>query len=79
MSDDFADDPAVARQSNMLHTLYITCRPNVIRTTSAIKKFNALHAIIRVHATELFVYRLRHIKDIDTFIHKVTVVVENMP
>ena len=43
----------------------------MICTITAIEKFNALHPIIRVNATELFVYRLRNMKDLDTFIDDV--------
>lgn len=53
--DDVADDPAFARQSKMLHTLYIRFRLNMISTIVAIQKFNAVHLIIRDNATELFV------------------------
>ena len=65
--DDFADDPAFARQSKMLHTLYIICRHNMINTITATQKFNDIHPISRANATELFVYRLRNMKDLETF------------
>lgn len=74
--DDFADDPAFTRQSKMLHTLYIRGRHNMISTITATQKFNALHPIIRVNATELFVYRLRNMKDLETFIDEVSAVVD---
>ena len=74
--DDFADDPAFTRQSTMLHTLYIRGRHNYVSTITATQKFNALHPIIRVNATELFVYRLRKMNDLDTFIDEVSAVVD---
>lgn len=74
--DDFADDPAFTRQSKMLHTLYIRGRHNMISTITATQKFNAIHPIIRVNATELFVYRLRNMKDLDTFIDEVSAVMD---
>ncbi|MFM7052862.1 MAG: hypothetical protein ACKOYN_12150, partial [Planctomycetota bacterium] len=45
-------------------------------TITATQKFNALHPIIRVNATELFVYRLRNMKDLETFIDEVSAVVD---
>ena len=55
---DFADDPTVTRQSKMLHTLYSRVLHNMTRTIIA----NAICPIIRVNATEFFVYRLRNMK-----------------
>lgn len=46
----------------------------MISTITATKKFNALRPIIRVNATEL--YRLRNMKDLDTFIDEVSAVLD---
>ena len=61
--DDLADDPPCTRQSNILHTLYIRGHHNCINTITTTQKFNALHPIIKVNATDLFVYRLRNMQD----------------
>ena len=37
---------------------------------------NAIHPIIRVNAAELYVYRLRNMKDLDTFIDEVSAVLD---
>ena len=79
ITDDFADGPDCTRKSQMLHTLYIRGRHNYISTITATQKFNALHPIIRVNATELFVYRLRNMKDLETFIDEVSTVVDKKP
>ena len=44
----------------------------MISTITATRKFNAIHPIIRVNATELYVYRLRNAKDLDTFVDEVS-------
>ena len=44
---------------------------NKITTT---QKFNAIHPIIRVNATELYLYKLRNMKDLDTVIGEVSAV-----
>ena len=72
--DDFADDPSFTRQSKLLHALYTRGRHNVISTITATQKFSAIHPIIRVNATELYVYRLRNYKDLETFIEEVSAV-----
>ena len=46
----------------------------MISTITATQEFSAIHPIIRVNATELFVYRLRNYKDLDTFIEEVSAV-----
>jgi len=72
--DDFADDPVFTRQSKLLHALYTRGRHNAISTITATQKFTAIHPIIRVNATELFVYRLRNYRDLETFIEEVSAV-----
>ncbi len=46
----------------------------MISTITATHKFTAFHPIIRVNATELFVYRLRNYRDLETFIEEVSAV-----
>ena len=46
----------------------------MISSITATQKFNSIHPIIRVNATELYVYRLRNTKDLDTFIDEVSAV-----
>ena len=72
--DDFADDPSFTRQSKMLHSLYVRGHHHMINTITTTQKFNAIHPIIKVNATELNVYRLRNMKDFVTFIDKVSAV-----
>ena len=74
--DDFADDPSFTRQSKILHALYTRGRHNMISTITATQKFSAIHPIIRVNATELYVYRLRNYKDLETFIEEVSAVAD---
>ena len=56
--DDFADDSSFSRQSKLLHALFTRGRHSQISTIVATQKFTALHPIIRVNASELFVFRL---------------------
>ena len=75
--DDFADDPKfVHSSSNLLNTLYVRGRHNMISVITASQKFNALSPLIRVNATELYVYRLRNHKDLETFIDEVSAVAD---
>ena len=60
----------------MLHSLYVRGRHNMISRITTTQKFNAIHPIIRVNATELYVYRLKNTKDLDTFIDEVSAVLD---
>ena len=74
--DDFADDPSFTRSSKLLHALYVRGRHNMISTITSTQKFNAIHPIIRVNASDLYVYRLRNTKDLDTLIEEVSAVLD---
>ena len=74
--DDFADSTEMSRHSKLLHSLYTRGRHNSISTITATQKFSALAPIIRVNATELYVYRLRNYKDLETFIEEVSAISE---
>lgn len=74
--DDFADSPEFTRQSKLLHSLYTRGRHNSISTITATQKFSAIHPIIRVNATELYIYRLRNYKDLEAFIEEVSAVMD---
>ena len=74
--DDFADSPEISRHSKILHGLYTRGRHNSISTITATQKFAAIANIIRVNATELFVYRLRNYRDLETLLEEVSAVVD---
>ena len=48
----------------------------MISTNTPTQKFNAIHPIFRLNATELYVYRLRNMTDLDTFIDEVSAVLD---
>ncbi len=48
----------------------------MISTITATQKFSSIHPLIRVNATELYIYRLRNHKDLETFIDEVSAVAD---
>ena len=68
--DDFADDPSFSRHSKLLHSLFTRGRHSQISTIVATQKYSALAPIIRVNATELYVFRLRSTQDLSTVIEE---------
>ena len=51
----------------------------MISTITTTQKFNAIHLIIQVNATELYVYRLRNMKNLETVIDEVSAVLDKKP
>ena len=47
-----------------------------ISTVVSTQKFTAIHPIIRVNATELFVFRLRNFKDLEAFVEEVSALID---
>jgi len=74
--DDFADSVEFSRHSKLLHALFTRGRHSQISTIVATQKFTALHPIIRVNASELFVFRLRNYQDLECFINEVSALVD---
>lgn len=72
--DDFADDVKFSRNSKLLHSLFTRGRHSQISTIVATQKFNALSPIIRVNASNLFIYRLRNYSDLQAFLDEVSAI-----
>ena len=74
--DDFADSTEVSRQSKLLHSLYTRGRHNSCSVITGTQKFSALAPIIRVNATELYVYRLRNYKDLEAVVEELSAIAD---
>ena len=72
--DDFADDPRFVRSSKLLHSLYTRGKHSYISVISATQVFNALHPIIRKNATDLYVYKLRNYKDLESLLDELSAI-----
>ena len=70
--DDFADEANFTRHSKLLHSLFTRGRHSFISTIVATQKFRAINNIIRVNATDLFVFKLRNQGELDAFIEEVS-------
>ncbi len=57
--DDFVDDPRFTRPSKILCVLYARRRRNMLSAMTVTQTNNAVHHIIRVNATNTYVYRLK--------------------
>jgi hypothetical protein len=61
--DDYADDPSVVRGSRLLHLLYTKGRHFGLSCCCSVQKYRVLAPIIRVNATDLWVFRLRSLAE----------------
>ena len=70
--DDFADQPTFTRSDKLLHSLYTRGRHTFVSSITSTQVFNALSPIIRKNATELYVYRLRNYRDLESLIEELS-------
>jgi hypothetical protein len=66
--DDFADDVRFSRNRKWLHALFTRGRHSQISTILSTQTFTTIHPIIRVNASELYVFRLRNYSDLQSFL-----------
>ena len=72
--DDFADDASFSRNSKLLHSLYTRGRHSNISCITSTQKFNSLSPIIRVNASDLYIFRLRNYSDLQAFLDEVSAI-----
>ncbi len=74
--DDFADDPSFTRQSKLLHQLYVRGRHNSISTITSTQKYNVIAPIVRINATQLYVFKLRNYKDLEAIVEELSAITD---
>ena len=68
--DDFADSKSFSCNSPLLNQLYVRGRHNGCCIITATQKLNALSPILRVNSLQLFFFRLRNYKEIETMVEE---------
>ena len=68
--DDFADNPTVMRTSRSLHELYVRGRHMGLNVLCAVQRFRVLRPIIRTNISDLFVFRLRSLKEQEAIVEE---------
>ena len=74
--DDFADDPKLVRYSNILHGLFTRGRHNAISCILSTQKYNVLAPIIRLNASALFIFRLKNMNEVNSFLEENSALVD---
>ena len=74
--DDHADDPRFVRHSKLLHGLFTRGRHHGISVICSTQKYNVLAPIIRLNASSLYIFRLKNISELQTFIDENSAIVD---
>ena len=70
--DDFCDDVRFSKHNSMLNALYIRGRHFGVNVISSTQKFNALSTIIRVNSRQLYFFKMRNYKEIQTMVEELS-------
>ena len=70
--DDFADQVSFSKHNSMLNALYIRGRHFGVNIVSSTQKFNSLLTIIRVNSRQLYFFKMRNYKEIQTMIDELS-------
>ena len=68
--DDIADDPKITRQAKPVHELFVRGRHHCISTIASVQKYRVLAPLIRVNATDLIIFRLRSMHELNAIIEE---------
>ena len=74
--DDFAEDRVFMKYSKVLHGLYTKSRHFGLSVITASQKYNALATIVRLNTSSLYIFKLKNMKEIDTFIEEQSALVD---
>ena len=70
--DDFSDNKDVARKNKELIRLFVKGRHYFISTFITCQSYTLLSPVVRTNATQLYVFRLRNQKDLDSIIDELS-------
>ena len=73
---DFAEDKSFMRYSKILHGLYTKSRHFGLSAITASQKLNALATIVRVNTSSLYIFKLKNIREVETFIEEQSALVD---
>ena len=74
--DDFAEDKTFMRYSKIFHGLYTKSRHFGLSVITASQKLNALATIVRVNTSSLYIFKLKNIREVETFIEEQSALVD---
>ena len=70
--DDFVDQVSFSKHNSMLNALYIRGRHFGVNVVSSSQKFNSLSTIIRVNSRQLFFFKMRNYREIQSMVEELS-------
>ena len=70
--DDFIDDSRFSKHNSMLNTLFIKARHVGLNVIASSQKFNAISTVARTNVRQLYVFRLRNYKEIQSMVEELS-------
>ena len=74
--DDFSDDPRFVRYSDILHGLFTRGCHNAMSVILSTQKYNVLAPIIRSNSSALFIFRLKNMNEVNSFLEENSALVD---
>ena len=75
--DDMADNEKFSRHSSLLNQLYVRGRHNALTVVTSVQAYRALSRIIRVNSRQLFFFKMRNYKEIETMVEELSAMLIN--
>ena len=75
--DDMADNEKFSRHSSLLNQLYVRGRHNALTVITSVQAYRALSRIIRVNSRQLFFFKMRNYKEIETMVEELSAMLIN--
>ena len=75
--DDMADNEKFSRHSSLLNQLYVRGRHNALTVITSVQAYRALSRIIRVNSRQLFFFKMRNYKEIETLTEELAAMLIN--
>ena len=66
------DNEKFSRHSSLLNQLYVTGRHNALTVITTVQAYRALSRIIRVNSRQLFFFKMRNYKEIETMVEELS-------
>ena len=72
--DDFIDDRKFSKHNSILNALFIRARHNGLNVIASSQKFNPISTVARTNARQLYFFRLRNYKEIQSMIEELSAI-----
>ena len=72
--DDFIDDNRFSKHNSMLNTLFIKARHVGLNVIASSQKFNAISTVARTNVRQLYFFRLRNYKEIQSMVEELSAI-----